>query len=93
MHAEAAAVRGRDQDGGHPQAQRDFDMFLIGWFADYPDPFDFINVLLDGRQHPGGEQLELRVPEQPEVQQAMTDAAKLSGEARYDGVRASSTST
>ena len=27
----------------------DFDMFLIAWFADYPDPFDFINVLLDGQ--------------------------------------------
>ena len=21
----------------------------IGWFADYPDPYDFINILLDGR--------------------------------------------
>ena len=27
----------------------DFDMFLIAWFADYPDPYDFINVLLDGQ--------------------------------------------
>ncbi len=26
-----------------------FDMNLTGWFADYPDPFDFINVLLSGK--------------------------------------------
>ena len=26
-----------------------FDLNLIGWFADYPDPYDFINVLLHGR--------------------------------------------
>ncbi len=25
-----------------------FDMTLEGWSADYPDPFDFINVLLSG---------------------------------------------
>ena len=31
----------------------DFDMFLISWFADYPDPFDFINVLLDGNNIQG----------------------------------------
>ena len=48
----------------------DFDMFLIAWFADYPDPFDFINVLLDGQNIQDGEQLELLVLEQREVQQA-----------------------
>ena len=26
----------------------DFDAYVGGWVADYPDPFDFINVLLDG---------------------------------------------
>jgi ABC-type transport system substrate-binding protein len=26
-----------------------FDMNLIGWFADYPDPYDFVNVLLYGK--------------------------------------------
>ena len=26
-----------------------FDLMSIGWFADYPDPYDFINILLDGR--------------------------------------------
>ena len=47
---EAAAVCGRDQDGGHKSRAEagDFDIFLVGWTADYPDPFDFINVLMDG---------------------------------------------
>ena len=26
-----------------------FDMWSIGWFADYPDPYNFVNILLDGR--------------------------------------------
>ena len=26
-----------------------YDIVLNGWFADYPDPVDFINILLDGR--------------------------------------------
>ena len=26
-----------------------FDMNLTGWFADYPDPYDFINILLSGK--------------------------------------------
>ena len=28
----------------------------IGWFADYPDPYDFINILLDGRNDRAEEQ-------------------------------------
>ena len=45
-------------------------MFLIGWLADYPDPFDFINVLLDGDNIQEANNNELRLPEQPDVQQA-----------------------
>ena len=37
-----------DREGG--QAGEPFDMNLIGWFADYPDPYDFINVLLYGKK-------------------------------------------
>ena len=36
----------------YPQLQTkgaDFDTAFAGWCADYNDPFDFINVLLDGR--------------------------------------------
>ena len=37
-----------------------FDMNLIGWFADYPDPYDFINVLLRS----DGDGLEAELSEQ-----------------------------
>ena len=57
--------------GTKSQAQAgDFDMFLIGWLADYPDPFDFINVLMDGDNIQESNNYELRLPEQSDVQQA-----------------------
>ena len=46
----------------------DFDAYVGGWVADYPDPFDFINVLL-GREATiqAVEQLQLRVLQQREA--------------------------
>ena len=61
----------------------DFDMFLISWFADYPDPFDFINVLLDGNNIQGANNSNYSYLNIPRFNKAMSDAAKLSGEARY----------
>ena len=61
----------------------DFDMFLISWFADYPDPFDFINVLLDGNNIQGSNNSNYAYLNIPRFNKAMSDAAKLSGEARY----------
>ena len=61
----------------------DFDMFLISWFADYPDPFDFINVLLDGNNIQGANNSNYAYLNIPRFNKAMSDAAKLSGEARY----------
>jgi len=61
----------------------DFDMFLIGWFADYPDPFDFINVLLDGNNIQDANNSNYAYFNNPRYNKAMTDAAKLSGDARY----------
>ncbi|HUQ23336.1 MAG TPA: ABC transporter substrate-binding protein [Gaiellaceae bacterium] len=62
----------------------DFDMFLIAWFADYPDPFDFINVLLDGQNIQEANNSNYSYFNSPKYNRAMTDAAKLSGGARYD---------
>jgi ABC-type transport system substrate-binding protein len=62
----------------------DFDMFLIAWFADYPDPFDFINVLLDGQNIQEANNSNYAYLNNPKYNKAMTDAAKLSGAARYD---------
>jgi len=61
----------------------DFDMFLISWFADYPDPFDFINVLLDGNNIQEANNSNYAYFNNPRYNKAMTDAAKLSGDARY----------
>lgn len=62
----------------------DFDMFLIAWFADYPDPFDFINVLLDGQNIQDANNSNYSYFNSPKYNRAMADAAKLSGAARYD---------
>jgi ABC-type transport system substrate-binding protein len=62
----------------------DFDMFLIAWFADYPDPFDFINVLLDGQNIQDANNSNYSYFSSPKYNRAMADAAKLSGQARYD---------
>ena len=62
----------------------DFDMFLIAWFADYPDPFDFINVLLDGQNIQEANNSNYAYLNSPKYNKAMADASKLSGAARYD---------
>ena len=62
----------------------DFDMFLVAWFADYPDPFDFINVLLDGQNIQAANNSNYAYLNSPRYNKLMTDASKLSGAARYD---------
>jgi ABC-type transport system substrate-binding protein len=62
----------------------DFDMFLIAWFADYPDPFDFINVLLDGQNIQAANNSNYSYLNSPKYNKLMNDASKLSGAARYD---------
>src|SRR5918996_638815 len=62
----------------------DFDIFNIAWFADYPDPFDFINVLLDGGNIQESNNSNYSYLNNPTYNKRMNDAAKLSGNARYD---------
>jgi ABC-type transport system substrate-binding protein len=61
----------------------DFDMFNIAWFADYPDPFDFINVLLDGTNIQESNNSNYSYLNNAAYNKRMNDAAKLSGDARY----------
>jgi ABC-type transport system substrate-binding protein len=61
----------------------DFDIFLIAWFADYPDPFDFINVLLDGQNIQDANNSNYSYFNSPKYNKLMSDAARLSGQARY----------
>jgi peptide/nickel transport system substrate-binding protein len=60
-----------------------FDMMVIGWFADYPDPYDFINILLDGRNIGPENNQNFSYFNDPEINRKMDRAAALTGPARY----------
>ena len=62
----------------------EFDIFLVGLTADYPDPFDFINVLMDGDSIQDANNSNLAYLNNPSYNKRMKDAAKLSGDARYE---------
>jgi peptide/nickel transport system substrate-binding protein len=60
-----------------------YDMIAIGWQADYADPRNFINVLLDGRQIPeSGSSNNAAYFNSAKFNAAMDKADKLSGDAR-----------
>ncbi len=61
----------------------DFDAFLIAWIADYPDPFDFINVLMDGNNIQAANNSNYSYLNIAKYNKAMNNAARLSGSARY----------
>lgn len=60
-----------------------FDMHLIGWFADYPDPYDFVNVLLHGRSIGPENNVNTSYWDDPRYNAKMDAAARLRGDARY----------
>jgi peptide/nickel transport system substrate-binding protein len=73
----AVAIKTAGDKGG------DFDMFTIGWLADYPDPFDFINVLMNGDNIQESNNSNYAYLNNPTYNKRMEAAAKLSGNARY----------
>jgi peptide/nickel transport system substrate-binding protein len=60
-----------------------FDIANEGWFADYADPYDFINILLDGSNIQETGNVNFAYFTDAEWQQKMQDAALLSGDERY----------
>jgi ABC-type transport system substrate-binding protein len=60
-----------------------FDIADEGWIADYPDPYDFINILLDGNNIQATNNVNFAYFDEPEWNQKMVEAAKLSGDERY----------
>jgi ABC-type transport system substrate-binding protein len=60
-----------------------YDMALYGWFADYLDPYDFINVLLDGNRITQQNNINTAQMNIPEYNERMAAAGKLSGPRRY----------
>jgi len=61
----------------------DFDAYVGGWVADYPDPFDFINVLLDGGNIQESNNNNYAYFNDARFNKQMNDFAKLSGPNRY----------
>ena len=59
-----------------------FDMNLIGWFADYPDPYDFINVLLSGKTIAKANNINTAYFDDPVFNRRMEKAALTRGDAR-----------
>ena len=59
-----------------------FDILLNGWGADYPDPSNFINVLLSGQNIQATNNVNLSYFNDPTFNRRMNAAAVLSGDAR-----------
>ena len=65
------------------RAAADYDMTFEGWHADYLDPYDFINVLLQGRDiRPAGNN-NYAYWNNPTFNARMERAAGLTGDRRY----------
>ena len=66
----------------------EFDMTTEGWIADYADPYDFINILLDGGNIKDANNNNVAYFNSAKYNKAMNDASKLSGDARYKAYQA-----
>jgi peptide/nickel transport system substrate-binding protein len=60
-----------------------FDLTDEGWNADYADPYDFINVLLDGTNIQDANNNDISYFNDPTYNKKIQQAARLSGDARY----------
>lgn len=60
-----------------------FDAVLGGWSWDYPDPYDFIDVLLNGENIHATQNNNLAYFDNPTINKKLDAAAKLFGDARY----------
>jgi ABC-type transport system substrate-binding protein len=61
----------------------EMEAFAIGWIADYFDPYDFINVLLDGTTIQDKNNSNYSYFNSAKYNRLMKAAAKLTGQARY----------
>ena len=59
-----------------------FDLTLEGWLADYPDPANFVNVLLDGRRIQADNNVNASYFNNAAFNKRMDQAYKLAGDAR-----------
>ncbi len=69
-----------DQGARYPAP---YDMILLGWIQDYPDPYDFLNVLLHGKSITPEFNNNLAVLDDPAFNRKLDAAARLRGAKRY----------
>ncbi|HYZ79246.1 MAG TPA: ABC transporter substrate-binding protein [Gaiellaceae bacterium] len=60
-----------------------FDAALVGWNQDYPDPYDFLNILLDGNNIHADNNNNLAYFNNKKVNRLLEAANRLTGPARY----------
>lgn len=61
-----------------------FDLADEGWIADYPDPYDFLNILLDGNNIQQTSNVNFAYFDDPAWNQRLQEAARLSGDERFE---------
>jgi ABC-type oligopeptide transport system substrate-binding subunit len=65
------------------QKGADYDAALVGWNQDYPDPYDFLDVLLNGNNIHDSNNNNLAYFNNSDVNKQLVAANKLTGDARY----------
>jgi ABC-type oligopeptide transport system substrate-binding subunit len=61
-----------------------FDILLNGWGQDYPDPYDFINILISGDSILPDNNVNLSYFNEPKWNALMTAASRMQGQARLN---------
>ena len=61
-----------------------FDAAIVGWNQDYPDPYDFLDVLLNGNAIHDSNNNNLAYFNVASINSRLAAANKLSGDARYN---------
>lgn len=64
------------------RSTNEYDMLLNGWGADYPDPYDFINILLSGSSVQGNNNVNLSYFNDPTWNRRMQMASRTFGARR-----------
>jgi len=62
----------------------DYDAVIAGWSQDYPDPYDFIDVLLNGKNIQDSNNNNLAYLNDKSLNQQLVAANKLTGDQRYN---------
>jgi peptide/nickel transport system substrate-binding protein len=60
----------------------DYDFAIIGWAADFPDPYDYVNKLLSGETIQDVQNNNTAYFNNPQANRAMRNAARLKGQKR-----------